>query len=194
MQVAGTTCHVCGKRIMTRTDGAGCPRCGITFHLDCAPEARYCPKCGDDYRALARDRKVEEREEQIRAYRKGRSLVLVAVLVLMVPATLLLLYSLGGVIVGPRSTFYETFPRAMIGFLLFGMGSGALCLGYGWARHLVQVVVIIGMADNFFRGLEAVETDLFLALGHWVWLVVLGFLFFLVTLSPAVSFYLDRRS
>jgi hypothetical protein len=50
MQIAGSICSHCGKKIVFSQDGKCCPDCGIIVHQVCESRNR-CERCGRTYQA-----------------------------------------------------------------------------------------------------------------------------------------------
>jgi hypothetical protein len=55
MQIAGSECKVCQKRIVFSDDGKFCARCGTCVHLACLPQAE-CDACGQPLQLADRTR------------------------------------------------------------------------------------------------------------------------------------------
>lgn len=49
MQIAGSTCTICGRRIIFADEGQFCVKCGIVVHLACQRQA-ICPVCSGPLR------------------------------------------------------------------------------------------------------------------------------------------------
>ena len=45
MQIAGSTCTICGRRIVFADEGQFCIKCGMAVHLTCQTQPT-CPVCG----------------------------------------------------------------------------------------------------------------------------------------------------
>lgn len=75
MQIVGRECDLCGARLKSEVGAIACERCEIAFHTTCLKTggpttyregaarktkraASLCPTCGDDLRALAREREA----------------------------------------------------------------------------------------------------------------------------------------
>jgi hypothetical protein len=52
MQMAGTTCKICGNRIVFSDEGAFCAQCGTVMHRTCAAGFQ-CDVCGQPYQRHA---------------------------------------------------------------------------------------------------------------------------------------------
>lgn len=48
MELAGSTCAVCGQHIVLAREGKWCPACARAVHQACDPR-RQCARCGGDY-------------------------------------------------------------------------------------------------------------------------------------------------
>jgi hypothetical protein len=48
MEIAGSTCAVCGQHVIFAQDGKCCPACGIVVHEKCDDQSR-CSRCGRAY-------------------------------------------------------------------------------------------------------------------------------------------------
>jgi len=46
MQIAGSTCHICGLNVVFAEDGKYCARCGTVEHLECNVGSN-CGVCGE---------------------------------------------------------------------------------------------------------------------------------------------------
>jgi len=53
MEIAGSTCTVCGRHVVFAQDGKCCPTCGIVVHETCDTQSR-CPQCDRAYEAQVR--------------------------------------------------------------------------------------------------------------------------------------------
>ena len=91
MEIAGSTCTICGQRVVLTREGKGCSACGIVVHQACHAQSK-CGRCGREYEIpeppfvdVARDAIVP------RSLRPGRSASPVAAVVL---AALLLLFGM----------------------------------------------------------------------------------------------------
>src|SRR5881396_2697693 len=49
MQIAGSTCNVCDRKVVLSLDGKFCPHCGIVVHRACEAETN-CRVCGRAFR------------------------------------------------------------------------------------------------------------------------------------------------
>ena len=61
MQVAGSTCRTCNRRIVFADEGQFCAKCEIALHLACAREAA-CPVCGGPLKEYERPQADPESE------------------------------------------------------------------------------------------------------------------------------------
>jgi ribosomal protein S27AE len=50
MQIAGSSCEVCGRSVTFSVDGKFCARCGTVMHLGCEPRAS-CGVCGQPFQS-----------------------------------------------------------------------------------------------------------------------------------------------
>jgi hypothetical protein len=84
MQIAGSTCSLCGKKIVFSQDGKGCPDCGIIVHQDCESQ-NSCAQCGRAYQAYEPP-VVDAASEAVvpRSLRTSGTEVTIAILVLVV--------------------------------------------------------------------------------------------------------------
>jgi hypothetical protein len=91
MQIAGSICSLCGKRIVFSQDGKCCPDCGIIVHRSC--ESRNsCERCGRAYQAYEPPI-VEAASEAVvpKGLRDSSTGVTIAIMVLVVAIILALL-------------------------------------------------------------------------------------------------------
>jgi hypothetical protein len=50
IQIPGSTCRICGKNIVTITEGTWCVKCLSVFHSACLTKTQsICPKCKSHY-------------------------------------------------------------------------------------------------------------------------------------------------
>ena len=48
MQIAGSTCKICERKIVLGLDGKFCPDCGVVVHRACEPQTK-CHVCGQEF-------------------------------------------------------------------------------------------------------------------------------------------------
>ena len=72
MEIAGSTCTVCGQHIVLAREGMCCPTCRIVVHRVCDTQSQ-CPRCGGAYEIQERPIVDPLREAIVpRSLRPGR--------------------------------------------------------------------------------------------------------------------------
>lgn len=51
MEIAGSTCAICGRHIVLAREGKYCPACKIAVHRECAAH-NTCACCGGEYQMI----------------------------------------------------------------------------------------------------------------------------------------------
>jgi hypothetical protein len=50
LEIAASTCAICGRHIVLAREGKWCPACSIAVHQECDSKST-CSRCGGEYRA-----------------------------------------------------------------------------------------------------------------------------------------------
>jgi hypothetical protein len=188
MQIVNSQCHVCRLRIASERNGAYCPNCLIFFHRDCAPTAGVCPKCRQDFDALALDQRSDEESRTTRLINRGRYLTLLCAAVIAGEAMLSLVLGAlrWGAIRGQPFPVVELVVLPVS--LLIALG---LYLGIGWFRKYIILALVLEIpafvvfvANGLTLGYPTIVIAL-MAFRASVHAATLG----LLTLSRSVSFY-----
>lgn len=140
-QVAGKTCIVCDEMILVAAQAAGCPACGVVFHLDCT-EGTRCPGCGADFRRVQAENEASDRFREKSRIQSGKTLMWVAlgVVILLNAALLALMVQTGA------EKIFQTIVRVLV----FGVFWLWAYLGANWARVTLGVFGCLGIAASLF--------------------------------------------
>jgi hypothetical protein len=92
MQIAGSSCKVCGRKIVFSNEGKFCVRCTTVVHIACDPRTE-CGVCGQPFQQYEPPRPDPVGDAVLpRALRSGRSGPLIFAILLMVMFAILAFY------------------------------------------------------------------------------------------------------
>jgi hypothetical protein len=196
MQIAGTSCGVCGSRIAADGDGLGCAPCHATYHRGCLVPAGRCRTCRADLELAAEDAQLWSESERSDELVRGRGLVLVAIaLLLSTPALQLVRAMLAPA--GEPGTGEPAGFGAFGVLVLFAVNlaiAAGLYFGSPGVRRFVCIVVglecvLQGLA--IWRALS--DGDSTLALMRAAACAAFGAIFWVFTYSRSADSFLQRR-